>query len=168
MKNITNKLLSGLMVVGISFAVLAAPAKPKTVKAKKRTPLSVAKELAKRLNKQDMAWQFYTDYADYYYEQVTRCASFKPRTKAQIALRKQWIAYYRNIGDTIIRMRDLKRQKDDIRKQHTKVPHDQRSLVYKTATIKHRQILDDFVGSVKRAPKQRLPVSSSHKTEDNR
>ncbi len=159
--SMTTRLLAVCVAAGSLLAGLPAASAPEGRKPKERTPMSVAKELAKRLNRQDMAWQFYSDYSEYYYEQARRCAAFKPRTKPQKALQKQWVAHYRRLGDMITKMRDLKRKKDGIQKHTTDVPFDERSSVYKKATAQHRQLLDDFVAAVKAAPKQRLPLVPS-------
>lgn len=151
--------ISGWTVSGV------VPAKQATVDPQVRTPISVVKEAAIRLNEQDLAWQFYSEYSDYFYSYARQYASVRVRTKAQLALQREWVYYFTSLGDLVVKMQDIKKEKDNIRKNKTTLPYGQRQQYYKTAAIKHRQLLDELVARAKQAPKQKLSLTQDSGSE---
>jgi len=124
---------------------------------KPKTPLQVSRELAARLHKGKMPWQFYQHYTQTYYrfaDQVLAQIPKKPSAaqKKQVQKLITIVKYYRGIGDVLTEMAAQRKIMDGIRTGNTDVPPLEKSARFKAAAARHQGLFGELIHMLKNPP----------------
>jgi len=118
--------------------------------------MQVAKDFLVRLERGEMPWQFYSRYADIFYDLSTKATDLAARTKksrktTRVRLLK-WAEYYQGVGDVLMEMTAQKCVLDQIELGNTDVPKAKQKSTYEAAADKHDELIAILLRELRNPP----------------
>lgn len=130
---------------------------------KRRTSGQVTMELKALLARECLPWQGYRHYADFYLDSSERVQKKKVSSEAAQALQREWVDFYRRLGELVNEMGAQQRIKDEIKANNSPLPQAQRARAFLTARAKYRECHGQFLDIVAHPPptsQRRQPAQS--------